>query len=262
MAGDIDQVARVAERAAKLLLKNGGETARAEETALRIARHFGYEAEILAFPTGLTIMLTGADGQTRTAIGRVSCRTVDLNAIEAVNAISRALAQDELSLDAAFRALHDLNAQKGMSIRASTLYAGGSSAMFAVMFGGGWFDLCAAAVCGALIQCAIQLMHRAAHLPGEAGLALSDLLGGFFAAAFAMLLTRAFEMGDANRIIVSTIMPLLPGLALTNAIRDAMRGDLISGMARTGEALTRAVVLAMGAGAGLIAWMALSGAGL
>jgi len=51
-------------------------------------------------------------------------------------------------------------------------------------------------------------------------------------------------------------MPLLPGLAMTNAIRDTIRGDLISGIARGAEALLVASSLA--AGAGVIIYVAYS----
>ena len=54
----VDQVAQVARLAARLLLESGGETYRAEDTVYRIARHFGYDADIIAFPTGLTALLS------------------------------------------------------------------------------------------------------------------------------------------------------------------------------------------------------------
>ena len=49
------------------------------------------------------------------------------------------------------------------------------------------------------------------------------------------------------------MMPLLPGLAMTNAIRDTIRGDLISGIARATEALLVASSLA--AGVGVVVYM-------
>ena len=60
-------------------------------------------------------------------------------------------------------------------------------------------------------------------------------------------------------IIIGAIMPLLPGLAMTNAIRDTMRGDLVSGVARGAEALLVAVALGTGAGLVLKAAMLLRG---
>jgi uncharacterized membrane protein YjjP (DUF1212 family) len=45
----LNQVARVAQMAAQMMLGNGGETYRAEETARHICRAFGYESEAIAF---------------------------------------------------------------------------------------------------------------------------------------------------------------------------------------------------------------------
>ena len=50
-------------------------------------------------------------------------------------------------------------------------------------------------------------------------------------------------------------MPLLPGLAMTNAIRDSMQGDLISGLVRGTEAIIIAIGLAVGAGFYLKLWL-------
>ena len=51
-----------------------------------------------------------------------------------------------------------------------------------------------------------------------------------------------------NNVIISTIMLLVPGLAFTNAIRDTVSGDLLSGLSRIVEALLTAVALAVGSG--------------
>ena len=132
-----------------------------------------------------------------------------------------------------------------------SLIAAASSSMFALMFSGAPFDLAAAGASAFLAQTVVG------RLNDEAGLPLISLLGGFLTALMALVTTEVLHMGDVNRIIISGLMPLLPGLAITNAIRDAMRGDLVSGMARAGEALIRAVVLAAGAGLSISAWMLL-----
>ena len=91
MEGDIEklnQVARVAALAAQLMLGNGGETYRAEETARHICRAFGYESEVIAFPTGIMLSIGGE----KSLIARVTRRRVDFSKIDRVNAISRELA--------------------------------------------------------------------------------------------------------------------------------------------------------------------------
>ena len=239
------QVARVARLAAQLMLGNGGETYRAEETARHICRAFGYESEAIAFPTGIMLSVAGE----KSLIGRVPRRQVDFSKIDRVNAISRELASGARGLDDAEAELTALSLKPPMHWALQSLIAAGSSSMFALTFSGTPFDLIAAGASAFLAQMVTG------QLRDEAGLPLISLLGGSLTALMALILTSVFDMGDVSRIIISGLMPLLPGLAFTNAIRDAMRGDLVSGMARAGEALIRAVVLAAGAGLSISAWM-------
>ena len=58
---------------------------------------------------------------------------------------------------------------------------------------------------------------------------------------------------------VGAVLPLLPGLAMTVAIRDTMRGDLVSGVARIAEALLVAACVAVGVGAVLGLWLKIGG---
>ena len=53
-------------------------------------------------------------------------------------------------------------------------------------------------------------------------------------------------------VIISSIMPLVPGVAITNAVRDTLQGDYISGCARVLEAFLKAAGIAVGIALGLI----------
>ncbi len=248
----VEQVAQVARLAARLVIESGGETYRAEDTVYHIAHHFGYEADIIAFPTGLTMTLTGGD-ESCSMIARVERTGTDLARMDQVNTVSRALCGCSMTLEQAYQKLEEIQHQQSISNLKSVIYAGVSAAMFAMMFGGGIFEFLGAGVCGALIQLVL------CYSPDQAGMPVSSLIGGFLASILALLINAAFGPGDVSMTIVSTLMPFLPGLALTNAIRDSMRGDLLSGGARLFQALTRAVVLAGGAGAGLWLYMAFGG---
>jgi uncharacterized membrane protein YjjP (DUF1212 family) len=48
--------------------------------------------------------------------------------------------------------------------------------------------------------------------------------------------------------VVGAIMILVPGIAITNALRDIMGGQLVSGVARSAEALAVAIGVASGVG--------------
>ena len=74
-------------------------------------------------------------------------------------------------------------------------------------------------------------------------------VSGALSAAIAVFSVRLDPLGNQTSIIIGAIMPLLPGLAITNAIRDTVNGDLVSGVARTADALLKAVAIAAGVGA-------------
>ena len=253
MQTDIQKVVLVAKEAASLILASGGETYRAEDTASRIGQAFGYDMDIIALPTGLT-MTASRNGESACSIARVKSRTVDLTKLEQVNSVSRALAAHEMTLEDAARELHRIAAARGLGGWRSALAAGGSAALFAVMFGGGWFEFLAAGLVGAVVQAVLLL------LPEQAASSLGCLAGGFFAAALALAAATACGRGNVSLITWSVIMPQLPGLAFTNGIRDSMRGDMVSGGARVSDAVMRAVVLAGGAGIAMWCYLRLGGA--
>lgn len=57
---------------------------------------------------------------------------------------------------------------------------------------------------------------------------------------------------DLNVIIIASIMPLVPGVAITNAVYDTLHGDYISGAARMLEAFVTAAAIAIGVGLGML----------
>lgn len=56
---------------------------------------------------------------------------------------------------------------------------------------------------------------------------------------------------DTDIVIISCIMPMVPGVAITNAVRDTLQGDYLSGGARILEAFLKAAGIALGIGLGL-----------
>lgn len=71
--------------------------------------------------------------------------------------------------------------------------------------------------------------------------------------AFATILLKAALGNRMNMdtVMISSIMPLVPGMAITNAARDTLQGDYLSGAARILEAFLKAAGIALGIGLGL-----------
>lgn len=71
--------------------------------------------------------------------------------------------------------------------------------------------------------------------------------------SFTLSLVNQYVTYDFNTgvVMAATLMPLYPGTAFTNAIRDLLRGDYSSGITRLVDALITALSLALGIGLGL-----------
>ena len=54
-----------------------------------------------------------------------------------------------------------------------------------------------------------------------------------------------------DALIIGCLMLLVPGVALTNAMREIVAGDTYSGLSRTAEAILIATGIALGAAVGL-----------
>ena len=57
---------------------------------------------------------------------------------------------------------------------------------------------------------------------------------------------RLSLVGSVDKVIIGNIMSLIPGIGLTNALRDLFTGDHIAGLLRTIESVMIALVIAAG----------------
>jgi len=237
---------------AQIILENGGETYRAEETIKFICKAFDVkEVEAIATPTGFYITISVNGNENNTIVKRIRKRTINLQKLNDVNTISRQISQNFITLDDALTQLEFIKNDNGTINKFSLFYGGISSAFFTVLFGGGIFEFIIALLTGILVTLIIRKFENLHSYQF-----FSSIVAGLVIAFIAIATTSIIGMGNYKHVIVGSIMPLLPGLAMTNAIRDTIRGDLISGIARGTEALLVASSLA--AGAGVIIYVAYS----
>lgn len=249
----MEDVVRVAKTCGQMILENGGETYRAEEIVTRICRSRGFEdAEIMAFPTGLMLSLKNGD-ETASSVQRVKKRGINLSRVDAVNRLSREYIAGKLTSAELAGKLEEDEHMKETPPVLMAVIAALSTAGFAVLYGGNLLDGCAALLSGFLIQ---LLPFLTGHDFSKCGI---SIIGGAVIALSAVAACSLFPSCQADMIIVGGMMPLLPGIPLTNAIRDIISGDLLSGSARLNEALLIALSLAAGVGVVFAAYIMLGG---
>ena len=229
--------------AGRIIMENGGETYRVEETVTRMGRAFGLKnVESFAVPSGVFVSCEKEDGTHETAVLRVHRRGTNLRRVDAVNQISRRAEAGEITPEEALRALEKI--EQSLSFRPWQLCvaAAVSSGGFAVMFGGGVADFFVGVVTAGLVQALTCLLGRY-RLEGM----VSTLVGSFFATLLPLLFYHFTQVGTVDACVAGALMPLLPGLAMTNAVQDTMRGDIVSGVAHGMNAILTATLVAGGA---------------
>ncbi len=244
MEFNVSNLLKVIKLSAQIIIENGGETYRAEETIKFICKSFDIsEVESIATPTGFYITISVNGDDNNTLVKRIRKRTIDLQKINDVNNISRKLSDRTITLNEALEELKQINNRTDVDEKHSILYAGLSSAFFALLFGGQLIEFITALFTGILVAVVAKRFEKLHSYQF-----FSSIFSGLIIAYLAISVTSISKMGNYNNIIVGCMMPLLPGLAMTNANRNTIRGGVISGIARATEALLVASSLAAGAG--------------
>ena len=249
LALDIKQLFNVTLLAGEILLSSGAEIYRVEDTIERLLGLSGFEgAESFVTPSCILMTLRDPSADTLTTLRRVSVRANNLARVAQVNTLARVLCAGEITLEDANRRLESIKCSKGFPQWAMALILLVLPVCFYLFFGG--VSLMAGIIClatGAWLSAARFWMDKKSVVRF-----FSDMICAAGVAFLASILGLLLSVSSsANLIIISSIMPLVPGVAITTAIRDVLHGDYQSGTARVAEAFIIATAVAVGVGAGL-----------
>lgn len=236
--------------AGETMLKSGAETYRVEDTMSHILRksNEGHH-EVLVMMTGLMATISEEGEAPVTVVRRVTSRGTNLKKVMRVNEISRRYCNDELTLKEAYEELLTVsqNGYREYTGRQNKIALGCAVVGFSIMFGGQTNDVLAAAAVGIVLALISAFGARL-----NAGDLIMDPLCSFGITSVAIML-KAFLPAEINMdiVIISAIMPLVPGVAITNAIRDTFQGNYLTGGSRMLEAFLKAALIALGVGIGM-----------
>ncbi|MEF9992713.1 MAG: threonine/serine exporter family protein [Romboutsia sp.] len=240
----------------ELMLTNGAETYRVEDSVLRICRSRGFKhINVFTSPTVIIISDERFDGLS--FMKTIKSRSINLNKISLLNNCSREFVSDsEMSVVEAMDKLKEISTIKAYPKPVSYLCTGMASASFACLLGGTHFiDFIFTFIISILAVIVFDKIMRLSLIP-----AFSTLVSAFLIATFGVLLTEIGILVTPKMLIVGSIMPLLPGVSFIKGIRDLISGDLLSGVARAFDASMTAVAIAAGVGFVLDLWFRIGGA--
>lgn len=227
---------------AEALLAVGAEVNRVEDTLTRMGTAYGaVRMNAFVITSSIVVTMTLPSGRDITQTRRIlTPGGTDFTVLEALNDLSRRCCADPIPLDELRREVAQITAEapKPLLVYLGSALAAGSCALF---FGGSMTDGLVAALFG-LVICRLQ-RHFGPQCPNRLVFnLLSALAVGISITLCAFFLPEL----HADKILIGDIMLLIPGLAMTNAVRDTMVGSPISGAMRLIETLLWAGALAMG----------------
>ena len=243
---DYNEIMDIAMLAGEILIKNGADTYRIEETVNTICSSNSFKSECFCIPTGLFVSVKSEGGGGISSVKRVKHRRVDLYRIELVNSFSRSLKECNMSYNDAMAKLREIDNAPNFNFPTRLIAASMTSFVYTLFFNGKLIDAAAASLIGFFIYFILEKISHIGFIEFIQYFLAGFLIGGI------SLLAKSFIPGiDKNAVISGAIMFLVPGMAFTNGIKDALYGDFLSSIARVGEALLVIIAVCAGIGASL-----------
>lgn len=245
--------------AGEIMLISGAEIYRVEDTINRIlqkANRQTYEAIVLS--TGIFATLNDPTIEAITVARRVTKRSTNLNRVYLVNDVSRKLCNDQMDVEEAYSQLQEIGQIIQYRPWMKKLGMIGVALFFSLLLGGSGTDCFAAILVGVALASICYAAER---------IRLNDFCTNAVSAFIIAVVTLGLKQWGlpdirSDMIIISAIMPLVPGVIFTTAIRDTLNGDYSSGAARMLEAIVIALAVATGVGVGMAVFERMIGGGL
>lgn len=223
---------------AKILLTNGAETYRVEETVSYITKHYtSKKGESIISPTTI---ICGVEGIKGGVIKRIDTRVINLTKVNLAINLSRKIIKENLTLEQAREELTEIENLKNHSNISLNIVSAIGCAAFAFLLGGNFLDSAIAFINAFFLYILLKSLINL-----KTNVFFRTLVGGIFSSLSSVLFSFAFYI-NVDAVIISTIMLLVPGVALTNAFRDILEGHYIAGNSRLMEAIFIAFCLSLG----------------
>ena len=268
MTTEQEQALQLATEAGHILLENGAEISRVEETMTRIASAYGIEDESF-FVLSNGIIATGQHyaraefipikGTQLAKVVEVNQLSRDVTAGECGNASKRDCVNqtNELTdsqvntfkpmpVETLRQRIQAIRTMPGKVWWEMTLGIALGVSSFSILFGGSLVDALATLVAGVLLG--LFMTFVSPHLSRLVGNVAGGLVGGILCILLyrlAMGIEGLPQLHLAN-MIIGTIIALVPGVPFTNGMRDLANEDYIAGTTRLTDAFLVFLCIALG----------------
>ena len=240
-AGDI---LKVCTEMGRILLENGAEIFRTEDTLSRVARYYGIEdGDFFVLTNGILSSAVDREGNTSARVRFIPSNSANLAKVNEINQLSREICSGRYTLDEVRTELVRIDA---LHSEPSPLIVGATalgSGAFSLLYGGTFTDALIALFAGLILGLFSELVAKK-HLTK-----ITKNITGAALVTTICLIFHHYGMGaNMNAMIAGSIIPLIPGVSFVNGIRDIAHSDYISGVVRLMDSLFVFICIAIGVG--------------
>ena len=250
-----DKLLTLATDAGELMISSGAETGRVEDTMKRIlSANYGTSPQAFVVPSGVFACVYGSQ-KTGTRFKSISQRAIDLQKISRINTLSRKFVAGYIDIDEALAELEEIKKIKAYPFSVNVLSTGIACGFFTAIIGYDVWECITSFFTGVLLGSLMIFLSEKTRISAL----LRTIIGAAFSTAFILVIYQLGLVNHYNNAIIGAIMPLVPGVATTSALRDLAEGNFVSGTSRLVEALLLATSIAGGVGLSLNIYAVMGG---
>ncbi len=240
---DLREILELALHAGHLLLENGAETWRVEETVNRLGVALGAEwMEVYPTPTGIIVSAV-ASGEHRTRIRRVPALGVDLSRVAQVLALARQVTRGQAGrADVRAGLARITRLPRAYATWFSVLMVACASACVGALAGGGLPEFALGALAAAITLLARNGLNRFFGRP----VLLTTAISAWIGTSMAAIGTYWVACQRPDLVILASIISLIPGIPMVNSVSDLINANYVSGLARGAQAALHLAAIATG----------------
>lgn len=224
------------------MLISGAEVSRVEDSLQRMISSYNIKrVDVFTITSSIVTTVTDSEGKIITQTRRINKYATDLNKLHDLNSLSRKICAQKPEADEIHKELESIVAKKPYSLAVQCFAFALIAGSFTIFFGGNFLDAAASALIGFILKISTYTLSKL-----NINMVLSNLVGSFILSFLAILFVFLHFGNNADMIIIGNIMLLIPGIGITNSIRDIVNGDLMAGILRFSEAIIVSLAIAGG----------------
>ena len=222
------------------LVQSGAEIYRVEDSITRLMHAYGYiDIEVFAIPSCVILNIMH-EGHNYTKSIRIRSSSINLDKLDKLNHLCRQVCRETPDVDEAFARLKAITALRPYSELTSYLGHGFVAVFFTLFWGGQALDACVAFACGLAVKAANSSLGRM-----NTNIFFTNVCSSMLLVSIPLMLQSLGMNIQMDMIVIGAIMLLVPGIAITNVMRDMIAGDFLTAMTKLTEVLIISLALAI-----------------